>query len=413
MQISSFIGTPTEDSVPLTFGSRHIAACLLALPASLPAQVAVGAALGTLMHQNAGDLWHSTTLLDPAFRLDVPSFRVDGDAAFSNEGGRWRGQLGDLDAVAESPVWRGLRLTNDARVETSDVSPGVMRRLGSAESAVSFATARTGGWLGLGVEQSSGVDSAVDRPLIRLGVWHQFQSVTVSLGTAAHSARFGGYPSTTRYVDFTDTLSHGFRTDTVVVPGVPSRATQWADVQARLSWTSTRLALDVTVGMRPKLDDAPAARWGRMTATASLTPRLAAVASIGNEAARPWFGMPASHFVSLGLRVAAPALARPTPTPQLRPSASAFSVRPIDNGMAVVSVRVPDARTVEISGDFNGWKPVALHAVGLDLWEATISVSPGTHHINVRVNGGEWVAPPGLAQISDEFGGTVGLFVVK
>jgi len=31
----------------------------------------------------------------------------------------------------------------------------------------------------------------------------------------------------------------------------------------------------------------------------------------------------------------------------------------------------------------------------------------------VRLNGGPWVAPPGLSTVRDEFGGEVGLLVVQ
>jgi hypothetical protein len=37
----------------------------------------------------------------------------------------------------------------------------------------------------------------------------------------------------------------------------------------------------------------------------------------------------------------------------------------------------------------------------------------GTYRLNVRVDGGEWVAPPGLLDVEDEFGGRVGLLVLS
>ena len=39
------------------------------------------------------------------------------------------------------------------------------------------------------------------------------------------------------------------------------------------------------------------------------------------------------------------------------------------------------------------------------------SPSPGQHRISVRVDDGEWTAPPGLSAQSDGFDGTVGLFL--
>jgi len=38
---------------------------------------------------------------------------------------------------------------------------------------------------------------------------------------------------------------------------------------------------------------------------------------------------------------------------------------------------------------------------------------PGKYQINLRMNGGKWIAPPGLLSMLDEFGGSVGLLVVE
>jgi len=40
-------------------------------------------------------------------------------------------------------------------------------------------------------------------------------------------------------------------------------------------------------------------------------------------------------------------------------------------------------------------------------------IARGTHQINLRVNGGRWIVPPGLTPITDEFGGAVGLLIVE
>jgi hypothetical protein len=77
----------------------------------------------------------------------------------------------------------------------------------------------------------------------------------------------------------------------------------------------------------------------------------------------------------------------------------------------LVELRVPGARTVELSGDFTGWRPVAMRAVGPDRWEATVRLAPGTHHCNVRIDGDAWVAPPGTTVVDDGFDGRVGLLV--
>ena len=81
--------------------------------------------------------------------------------------------------------------------------------------------------------------------------------------------------------------------------------------------------------------------------------------------------------------------------------------------MYVVTIQAPSARAVELSGDFNGWHPIALSQTRPDVWETTLSITPGTYRVNMRVNGATWIAPPGLSATADEFNGTVGLLVVR
>ena len=47
------------------------------------------------------------------------------------------------------------------------------------------------------------------------------------------------------------------------------------------------------------------------------------------------------------------------------------------------------------------------HSTGKDK-----QLGPGMYHINVRVDGGPWMAPPGIPTMHDGFSGDVGLIVV-
>ena len=51
--------------------------------------------------------------------------------------------------------------------------------------------------------------------------------------------------------------------------------------------------------------------------------------------------------------------------------------------------------------------------VSPDGWIVEISASRGLHRANIRVDGGAWIAPPGLASMTDDFAGEVGIFVVE
>ena len=104
---------------------------------------------------------------------------------------------------------------------------------------------------------------------------------------------------------------------------------------------------------------------------------------------------------------------RPTPPPHVRPVASAFRLEPSAPGSYRVIIRATGARTIELSGDFDAWKPIGMEQTAPDVWETTLALPPGTYRVNVRVNGDRWTAPPGLPATEDEFNGTVGLLVVR
>ena len=40
-------------------------------------------------------------------------------------------------------------------------------------------------------------------------------------------------------------------------------------------------------------------------------------------------------------------------------------------------------------------------------------LQPGTHRMNIRIDGDSWTAPPGLPTVNDEFSGRVGILVVR
>ncbi|HXT17158.1 MAG TPA: glycogen-binding domain-containing protein [Gemmatimonadaceae bacterium] len=384
------------------------------------AQASAAAAIGVAM-QHEGDGWRSGTRIDPAFRLDNRWFGLRGDLSAMADANSLRADESSLAFNAASPAIGVLRLTTTSRFDDIPIAHGVMRGLGTVESAISAAANGRGMWLGAAVERSAALDSVAARPLLRLGLWQQWKSMTFSIASETHAVKIGARPATfhtgLRPDSLYDSLSKTWTPTTRQVffgdSGTAAHALQWADIEARLSGSAARISFDGRLGYRPALDGAAASLWGRVTATAELSPRLSLIAGAGRESARLWVGAPASRFMTLGLRVAPAALMRPASPPHVRPSASTFSIDRMEGGGYVITMRVPDARTVEISGDFNGWKPVALRETKLDVWETALALPAGTYHVNVRVNGDRWVAPPGLASTVDDFNGAVGLLVIR
>jgi hypothetical protein len=187
----------------------------------------------------------------------------------------------------------------------------------------------------------------------------------------------------------------------------------WSDAEMRVVWARGRWAVDATLGGRLASGDIESSMWTQVQALYALGPRVALIGATGNQAADPEFGWKRQSFASLGVRL----LGAPEPPAQLpaevRPTAADFRVVPLRGEEHLVRVRVPNARMVELSGDFTAWQPLALSRASSDWWQATVTIPPGTHHVNIRVNGDAWTAPPGTPSIEDEFNGTVGLVVVQ
>ena len=56
--------------------------------------------------------------------------------------------------------------------------------------------------------------------------------------------------------------------------------------------------------------------------------------------------------------------------------------------------RAPDANSVELMADFNGWKAVPMTKGSDGVWTSTVSLSSGTHAYKFLVNGKDWMFDP-------------------
>ena len=82
-----------------------------------------------------------------------------------------------------------------------------------------------------------------------------------------------------------------------------------------------------------------------------------------------------------------------------------------DNPLSVTfRIHAPDARSVEVVGDFNAWLPGSNFLHGPDkqgMWQATIAIASGTRRSEYiyLVNGQQRVLDTTQPVISDDFGG--------
>jgi 1,4-alpha-glucan branching enzyme len=76
-------------------------------------------------------------------------------------------------------------------------------------------------------------------------------------------------------------------------------------------------------------------------------------------------------------------------------------------------LRKPDATSVAVVGDFNGWSDSShpMTRTG-EMWSSVIQLPPG-EHIFMYVVDGTWVTPPNAAEVvPDGFGGFNGKVIV-
>ncbi len=72
-----------------------------------------------------------------------------------------------------------------------------------------------------------------------------------------------------------------------------------------------------------------------------------------------------------------------------------------------------DAKRVEVAGDVTNWDAVEMKRVHTRLFVLTLRAAPGVHQVALRLDGGPWRVPAGLARVTDEFGGVAGILVLS
>jgi len=154
--------------------------------------------------------------------------------------------------------------------------------------------------------------------------------------------------------------------------------------------------------------------WSSGTMTMWVAPRAAIVAGGGRQPSNPARGIPARTFGTLGMMLAySPSRYSVPVTVNNTVLVRTFDAKAIGDGMQKIVVRVARVESVDVMGDFSDWAPLTMVRRGRDLWELTVPINPGRHQINIRTDGGKWVAPPGLPRSSDSFSGEVGVLIVR
>ena len=78
-------------------------------------------------------------------------------------------------------------------------------------------------------------------------------------------------------------------------------------------------------------------------------------------------------------------------------------------GVVRVIFMLPGGDSAKVMGEMTGWRPVALEPLGRGRFVGWFLAPGGTYRVNVSLDDGPWIAPPGMPRVEDGFGGLVGL----
>jgi hypothetical protein len=391
---------PNRRSWNAVLGSAGLTTLLLGSEAR--AQARVVSDLGT----STGQTLEARSSVDVALWRAVGQF--DGAWFPTGAGGA---QAWGSGAVGVS-ITRTTPLLVEPTVEGARwMGPG---RLGSGYAAadlkLGLRQASGRGWLRVG---SGGFwDNSGVRPLLLLGLGGSvtWQALGIELGvTELH------VPPTLRITTVQsppppDTLAFPApATERLVLPG-----RVWRELQAQVHWSVGPVVVRFTGGATVPQGTERATAWARGEATAWLTPQLGLVAALGTERLSVLGVRPPAGPFTLGLRAALGRSSASAPGTRGRGSDTReFQVLPGAGERHTLRIVVPHAHSVELTGDFLDWQVLRLTPRHGSAWETELAIPAGTYHVNIRIDGGPWVVPPGLAATVDDFGGGTGVLHVE
>jgi len=342
-----------------------------------------------------GFLASGAASLTPSMRWDHPR----GRGFVSARGTYLRFESGNrsLDFSANgswlAPLARNWRGELGLALGASDYASIASFSHGVAEARIHLMEADRGGWVGTTVGRASFGRGARPVAVVAMGVWLLRSNVTLFAS-----------------------LDRSFVGDTA-----------YTDLRSSARLQHRGVSLEGAVGTRMLSRGAGRGVYGEGTATFMLGRRTAVVLSAGRYPTDVVSGSIAGRYVSAALRLGAIGIRRPavrtSPAIPHASNGANGSTMPADARLEIDATRddavrltlyAPGAVAVEISGDFTDWRPVSLNRnpAREGAWEGTFRIPPGIHRINVRRDGGPWMAPAGTTRSTDDYDGEVGVFLL-
>ncbi len=145
--------------------------------------------------------------------------------------------------------------------------------------------------------------------------------------------------------------------------------------------------------------------YGGVSLSVALTPQVALAAAAESYPSNPLTGTAAGRSITAGIVLRfGPHRSVPVRVRGVAPAA-ASSTR--------LAIAAPDARRVEIAGDWNGWHTQPARPAQNGVWYLDVPLAPGEYRYAFRIDGKEWRIPGGVSAIDDGFGGKAAIVVVK
>ena len=370
--------------------------------------------------------------LTPSLRYANRHFKATTSVSALLADQRW--QVGDAEFSTETstPIYGRLRgevLANASRIrmDLTDLSQQL-----DVTGRLHLVRDNGGVWLGSGVVHPLRVATVSNVNVSSGGVWTRLGSTTIrasvtnfaftklaSNDTVSSSSSSSACPVTpTAPVSQSPEVPIGMSAISVSAsPTSCRRPSRLTDIEGGIRWEHRLMELSVRGGQRfgSSVDVTPASRaWGSAQAAVWISNQMAAVFGGGHEPAQPTRGLPARNFYSMGLMLAYWPIPRGAVLVESPANlVHAFEMRPAGVALQRLTARIGGVEKVEIMGDFTDWAPVPLVRRGRDQWELLVPMSAGIHQINMRIDGGRWISPPGVPTIRDDFNGEVGVLVIK
>jgi hypothetical protein len=364
---------------------------LAAFTLPVVAQTAGSVDVGGSVVEYDGFLASGAAVLSPSFRLDSRVFSIGGQGSwtlFESGSSILQGSLAAAwVAGSKGPLRFQLSGSAGASAYRNEQSSGHL--LGGAR--VHYLGRSSGVWLGAAAGRSYG---AAGVPVELAGTAWSVKSRVTFLGTVTATLH-----DQIRYVDFLGTIR----------------------------WAGPGLEAEARFGARPWGRNFPDAEesltgvYGELDILAPLNRWLSLTLSGGKYRADPVRRTLGAEYLSAGVRLGRSRRSARRVT--LEAEALGGRVVPRESGAPRIEItgggerrtlriRAPDAKLVEVMGDFTDWTPVRLVRIEPGLWETELEVPAGVHRVNIRLDGGPWMVPGGTRVERTEFGGAVGILVV-